>query len=164
MNLEERVVRLYEEAREDVYHYMLRLGLSPSQAQEGAQEAFLRLHTALKRGESIDNPRAWVFRVAHNLAVTEHRTGDRWMALDPGVESALTDRGPGPEARVLQRERAARVGAVLAKLSPQQRRCLYLRAEGLRYKEIAETVGVGVSTVSQFLTRAIARLRSAADE
>jgi RNA polymerase sigma-70 factor (ECF subfamily) len=86
------------------------------------------------------------------------------MALDPGLEAAMTDRGPGPEARVLQRERTARVGAALAELSPQQLRCLYLRAEGLRYKEIAETLGVGVSTVSQFLTRAIARLRRAADE
>ena len=164
MNFQDRVVRLYEEARQDVYHYLLRLGLSPSQAQEGAQEVFLRLHSALVRGESIHNPRAWVFRVAHNLAVTEHRAGDRWMALDPALEAALTDRGPGPEARVLQRERSARVSEALAELSPQQRRCLYLRAEGLRYREIAETIGVGVSTVSEFLTRAIARLRRAADE
>lgn len=147
-----------------MYHYLLRLGLSPSQAQEGAQEVFLRLHSALVKGESIHNPRAWVFRVAHNLAVTEHRAGDRWMALDPGLEAALTDRGPGPEARVLQRERSARVSEALAELSPQQRRCLYLRAEGLRYREIAETIGVGVSTVSEFLTRAVAKLRRAADE
>ena len=147
-----------------MYHYLLRLGLSPSQAQEGVQEVFLRLHSALVRGESIHNPRAWVFRVAHNLAVTEHRAGDRWMALDPELEAALTDRGPGPEARVLQRERSARVSEALAELSPQQRRCLYLRAEGLRYREIAEVIGVGVSTVSEFLTRAVARLRRAADE
>ena len=164
MNLEDRVVRLYEETRGDVYHYLLRLGLSPSQAQDAAQETFLRLHAALKRGDSIDQPRAWVFRVAHNLAVTEHRTGGRWTTLDPGVEAALTDRGPGPEARVLQRQRTARIEEALAGLSPQQRRCLYLRAEGLRYREIAETLGVGVSTVSQFLTRAIERLRRAAGE
>jgi RNA polymerase sigma-70 factor (ECF subfamily) len=164
LNVQDRVVRLYEEARQDVYHYLLRLGLSPSSAQEGAQEVFLRLHAALVKGESIHNPRAWVFRVAHNLAVTEHRAGNRWMTLDPGLEAALTDRGPGPEARVLQRERSARVNEALAELSPQQRRCLYLRAEGLRYREIAETIGVGVSTVSEFLTRAIARLRRAADE
>lgn len=164
MESHDRVIRLYEEARDDVYHYMLRLGLGPSQAQEGAQEVFLRLHSALVRGESIRNPRAWVFRVAHNLAVTEHRSGDRWMTLDPGLEAALTDRGPGPEARVIQRERAARVREALAELSPQQQKCLYLRAEGLRYREIAEAVGVGVSTVSEFVTRAIARLRRAAGE
>ena len=164
MNLQDRVVRLYEETRQDVYHYLLRLGLNPSQAQEGAQEAFLRLHSALVRGDSIEHPRAWVFRVAHNLAVTEHRAGDRWTTLDTGLEAALTDGGPGPEARVLQRERASRLNEALQELSPQQRRCLYLRAEGLRYREIAEAVGVKVSTVSQFLTRAVARLRRAAGE
>jgi RNA polymerase sigma-70 factor, ECF subfamily len=164
LNLQDRVARLYEEARQDVYHYLLRLGLSPSQAQEGAQEVFLRLHAALVRGESIRNPRAWVFRVAHNLAVTEHAAGDRWMALDPGLEAALTDRGPGPEARVIQQQRVSRIGEALAELSPQQRRCLYLRAEGLRYREIAEAIGVGVSTVSEFVTRAVARLRRAAGE
>jgi RNA polymerase sigma-70 factor (ECF subfamily) len=164
LNHQDRVVRLYEEARQDVYHYLLRLGLAPSQAQEGAQEVFLRLHAALVRGEEIRNPRAWVFRVAHNLAVTEHASGDRWLALDPGLETALTDRGPGPEARVIQRQRAERLNEALGELSPQQRKCLYLRAEGLRYREIAETVGVGVSTVSEFITRAMARLRRAAGE
>jgi RNA polymerase sigma-70 factor (ECF subfamily) len=147
-----------------VYHYLLRLGLGPSQAQDGAQEAFLRLHAALVRGEEIRSPRAWVFRVAHNLAVTEHRAGDRWMALDPGLETALTDRGPGPEARVIQRQRTERLKEALGELSAQQRKCLYLRAEGLRYREIAEVAGIGVSTVSEFITRAMTRLRRAASE
>ena len=163
MNLQDQVVRLYEEARQDVYHYLLRLGLSPAHAQEGSQEAFLRLYAALTRGESIHNPRAWIFRVAHNLAVTHHTAGERWMPLDPALEATMTDGGPGPEGDAIQRERVARVSEALAELSPQQRRCLYLRAEGLRYREIAETIGIGVSTVSQFLTRAIARLRRAAE-
>jgi len=164
MNLQDRVIQLYEEARQDVYHYLLRLGLGPAQAQEATQEAFLRLHSALSSGDSIQNPRAWIFRVAHNLAATQHATAERWMPLEPEMEAALTDSGLGPERGAIQRQRAARLSAALAELSPQQRKCLYLRAEGLRYREIAETIGVGISTVSQFLTRAIARLRSAADE
>jgi RNA polymerase sigma-70 factor (ECF subfamily) len=163
MNLQDQVVRLYEEARQDVYHYLLRLGLSPAHAQEGSQEVFLRLYAAMTGGEAIRNPRAWVFRVAHNLAVTQHAAGDRWMSLDPALEATLTDRGPSPERDAIQRQRAARVSEALAELSPQQRKCLYLRAEGLRYREIAETIGVGVSTVSQFLTRAIIRLKRAAE-
>ncbi len=164
MNLQNQVVQLYEEARQDVYHYLLRLGLSPSHAQEGSQEAFLRLYSALHRGESVRNPRAWVFRVAHNLAMTHHHTGDRWTSLDPALEAALPDRGLGPEAGAIRRQRLARVNRALAELSPQQRKCLYLRAEGLRYREIAETTGIALSTVSEFLTRAVARLRRAVDE
>lgn len=164
MKLQDQVVRLYEEARQDVYHYLLRLGLSPAHAQEGSQEVFLRLYASMNRGESIRNPRAWIFRVAHNLAVTHHAAGERWMPLDPALEATLTDRGPGPERDAIQRQRAARVSEALAELSPQQRKCLYLRAEGLRYREIADTIGIGISTVSEFLSRAIVRLRRAVDE
>ena len=164
MNVQDQIVRLYEEARQDVYHYLLRLGLSPAEAQEGAQEVFLRLYTALTQGESIRNPRAWVFRVAHNLAVTQHTAGERWMPLHPALEAAMPDGGPGPEERAIRLQREARVSEALAELSPQQRKCLYLRAEGLRYREIAETIGIGVSTVSEFVSRAIARLRRAVDE
>lgn len=164
MNLQDQVVQLYEEARQDVYHYLLRLGLSPAEAQEGAQEVFLRLYSGLVQGDSIRNPRAWVFRVAHNLAMGRHAAGDRGESLDAATEAALADGGPGPEGTAILRQRNARLSEALAGLSPQQRKCLYLRAEGLRYREIAETVGVGISTVSEFISRAVARLRRAVDE
>jgi RNA polymerase sigma-70 factor (ECF subfamily) len=164
MNLQDQVIRLYEEARQDVYHYLLRLGFSPAEAQEGAQEVFLRLHSALTHGDSIANPRAWVFRVAHNLGAARHAAGERWLPLEPALEAKLPDGGRGPEGDAIERQRDARVNEALAGLSPQQRKCLYLRAEGLRYREIAETIGVGVSTVSEFIARAIARLRRAANE
>src|SRR3954462_461077 len=102
MDFQDQVIRLYEEARQDVYHYMLRLGINPAEAQDGSQEAFLRLYAALTRGDALQNPRAWVFRVAHNLAVTHHAAGDRSLPLDPSVEAALTDRGPGPETGAIE--------------------------------------------------------------
>ena len=163
MNLQDQVVQLYEEARQDVYHYLLRLGLSPAEAQEGAQEVFLRLYSELVRGESIRNPRAWVFRVAHNLAMG-HNAGDTWKPLEAATEAALADGSPGPERSAILRQRNARLSQALTELSPQQRKCLYLRAEGLRYREIADAAGIGISTVSEFISRAIARLRRAVDE
>ena len=67
--LQEQVGRLFEESREDVYRYLLTVGLHPPQAQEAAQEVFLRLYATLRKGEEIRNPRAWIFRVAHNLGL-----------------------------------------------------------------------------------------------
>src|SRR5580700_11835640 len=67
--LQDQVAQLFQEARDDVYRYLLTLGLHPPQAQEGAQEVFLRLYATLRKGEEIQNPRAWVFRVAHNLGL-----------------------------------------------------------------------------------------------
>ncbi len=46
-------------------------------------------------------------------------------------------------------------------LSPQQQQCLYLRAEGFRYKEIAAIMEISDSSVSEFLRRAISRLKKA---
>jgi len=163
MNLQEQVTRAYEETREDVYHYLLRFGLSPAEAQETAQEVFLRLYSAMRQGEAIRNLRAWAFRVAHNLGANHRAARDRWMPLDPALEARLPDAGPGPEAVAIDRQRARRIQEALAELSPQQRKCLYLRAEGLRYREIAETIGIGLSSVSEFVTRALVRLRKAAE-
>src|SRR5690349_23039010 len=67
--LQEQVARLFEESRDDVYRYLLTLGLYPPRAQEAAQEVFLRLYATMRKGEEIQNPRAWVFRVAHNLGL-----------------------------------------------------------------------------------------------
>src|SRR5579872_2074574 len=64
--LQALVAQLFEESRDDVYRYLLTLGLHPPLAQEAVQEVFLRLYAGLKKGDDIQNPRGWVFRVAHN--------------------------------------------------------------------------------------------------
>jgi len=91
--LQDRVSRLFEEARDDVYRYLLTLGLHPPRAQEAAQEVFLRLYATLKKGEEIENPRAWVFRVAHNygLKVREKQAAEE--PFDPSLEARI--RAPG---------------------------------------------------------------------
>ena len=69
VSLQDEVAQLFEQMREGVFRYVLSLGLHPPQAQEATQEVFLRLYSALKRAEPIQNRRAWVVRVAHNLAL-----------------------------------------------------------------------------------------------
>jgi RNA polymerase sigma-70 factor (ECF subfamily) len=164
MKAQNETIRAYETSREDVYHYLLTLGLDAGQAQETTQDVFLRLFQAMRAGETVRDPRAWAFRVAHNLGINSRKKGKRMEALDDVVSMRLPDRRPGPEARVLQLERAQKLREAVAALSPQQRQCLHLRAEGLRYQEIAETIGVGVSTVGEFLSRAIHRIRKAVHE
>src|SRR5215204_2124102 len=94
--LQHRVGQLFEEARDDVYRYLLTLGLHPPRAQEAVQEVFLRLYATLKKGEDIENWRAWVFRVAHNygLKVRERQVSEE--PFDPGFEAKLTSRGADP--------------------------------------------------------------------
>ncbi len=153
------MARLFEEARGDVYRYLLTLGLDPGQAQEGAQEVFLRLYVTLKRGEDIRNHRAWIFRVAHNLGLKLRARQNLQPPFDADLESRLASREMDPEQRLLERERLLRFHRAIGGLSEQQRRCLYLRLEGLRYPEIGAILGISASAVGEFLRRAITRLR-----
>jgi RNA polymerase sigma-70 factor (ECF subfamily) len=163
--LHDQVSQAFVEWRDDVYRYLLTLGLHPGPAQEATQEVFLRLYVALrKQEESILNQRAWVFRVAHNLGLTLRTRENSLRPLDPELEAVLPDLASDPESSLLEREKLQRVHCAVQSLSPQQRQCLYLRAEGLRYWEIADTLGVTVSTVAEFLKRAVARLRKAVYE
>ncbi len=158
------VTEAFAEWRLDLYRYALSIGLDPAGAQEITQEAFLRLFVALDHGEKIESRKAWLFRVAHNLAINlrvrESRLG-RWT---PELDQELVDAGANPEQAFLEREKFNRLHREVERLSEQQRQCLHLRATGLRYREIAGIVGIKTSTVSEFLTRAIEKLRKACHE
>jgi RNA polymerase sigma-70 factor (ECF subfamily) len=79
--------------------------------------------------------------------------------FDPELELKLASREESAEQSLLDRDRAVRLHRAIQGLSEQQRRCLYLRMEGLRYPEIGEALGIGASTVGEFLRRAISRLK-----
>jgi RNA polymerase sigma-70 factor (ECF subfamily) len=163
-SLQDRVTRLFEEARDDVYRYLLTLGVYPPQAQEAVQEVFLRLYATLRKGEEIQNPRAWIFRVAHNLGLKIRIRQHSEEPFDPEVGGPSTTQAGTPESELLERERMTRFHATVEGLSEQQRRCLFLRMEGLRYPEIGATLGISPSAVGEFLRRAMVRLKKVRDE
>ncbi len=161
--LQDRVAQLFEESRDDVYRYLLTLGLHPPRAQEAVQEVFLRLYATLKKGEVIENPRGWVFRVAHNHGLKVRARQVSEEPFDPGLEARLTAAGT-PERTLLEKERMLRFHHAVQGLSEQQKRCLFLRLEGLRYPEIGAALGISASAVGEFLRRAVLRLRKVRDE
>ena len=160
----EMVTRAFAEWHLDIYRYALSIGLEPAAAQEIAQETFLRLFVSLDKGERIENQRAWLYRVSHNLGlnlrIRESKLG-RWT---PELDETLVDSSATPEQAFLERERLSRLHREVERLSEQQRQCLHLRAAGFRYREIAGILGIKTSTVSEFLKRAIERLRKARHE
>ena len=162
--LQERVTRLFEESRDEVYRYLLTLGLYPPRAQEAVQEVFLRLYVTLRKGEQIENPRGWIFRVAHNygLKVRERQAAE--APFDAQLEVRLLESSSNPEHQLLEHERMLRFHRAVEGLSEQQKRCLFLRMEGLRYPEIGQALGISASTVGEFLRRAMMRLKKVRDE
>jgi RNA polymerase sigma-70 factor, ECF subfamily len=156
--LEYDVEQIYEQTRAAICSYLLCLGVPEAQTQEVTQEVYLRLYQTMRKGDDILNMRAWLFRVAHNLGLKVRSRERAFRAVSPDWERFTAPVRESPESTMLNREKMRRVQAALDTLSPQQRNCLYLRSEGLRYREIADVMGISASTVNEFLRRAISRL------
>lgn len=163
MTLAERVHRAHEEHGDAIYRHLVLYGIAPEQAEELCQDCFLRLFQTWQKGQRVLNARAWLFRVAHNLAVNQIESDharQRYLTgwIDSLVENRINPQ-PDPEQSILQQERFQRLHRAVAGLSPKQRYCLSLRAEGFRYREIAEITGISVGAVVEYLGRAVSRLK-----
>lgn len=162
MTLEEKVSQLFDLLRDPVYLYLTAVLRNTADAEDLTQESFLRLYRTLHRGQVITNIRFWLFRVAHNLAVDhrERSVHDRNTNAQTWDElrQMLPDPGLNPEQRVLQMEKFERLHAAMAWLSPQEMQCLHLRAEGFRYREIGEILGIAEKTAAEYLRRGIGKL------
>lgn len=149
----------------DLHHDALRrflgsLGLTPQDADEVAQETFLALLQHLRAAKPKDNLRAWIFQVGHNLAL-KLRAGQWRCWPEPGRE--IADSQSNPEEQAALEERQRRLIAVFSALSPRERACLGLRAEGFRYREIAHILGISLGSVAATMERALARLRQGSE-
>ena len=150
--------RLFQELRKPLLRYLAGLGLSSEEARDVAQDAFLSLHKHLRAAGAHENIRSWLFRVAHNRARNCQQSYARRFGepLDPVFDAASSD--ATPEEAVLAQERFRRLDEAVRSLAAPERECLMLRAEGLRYREIGEVLGIPTSTVADMVERAIKKL------
>ena len=162
--IERLVMGLFEEFRNSLLRYSLSFGLSVHDGEEVTQDVFLALFRHLQMRRSRKNLRGWIFRVAHNMALKRRYANQRFC--DPEI-SGLTmaeqkpDPSLNPEDEACFRQRRCHLLAVVEVLPEQDRYCLRLRAEGLRYREIASVLGISLGAVSLSLTRSLARLMRA---
>ncbi|HEY7210909.1 MAG TPA: RNA polymerase sigma factor [Bryobacteraceae bacterium] len=152
------VTALFSEFRGRILRYLICLGLSVQDSEEVVQEVFLLLYQHLRENRARTNLRGWLFRVAHNLGLKKRMGTLRTNGQDSEYFLLATDAAPSPEEQVLMKQQQKRLSAVLGALPEQDRSCLYLRAEGLRYREIAEVLSISLGSVAQSLARAVKRL------
>ena len=162
LTLEEKVTLYFEQWRDPVNRYVVAAFGDPMEAEEITQEAFLQLYRSLHGGQSIANVRAWVFRTAHNLALNRIKSQQFVALLDEDeweeLRRTLADAGRNPEQRLLELEKFGRLRLAIARLTAPERQCLHLRTKGLRYREIAEILNLGTSTIAETLYRVIDKL------
>jgi RNA polymerase sigma-70 factor (ECF subfamily) len=158
--LEEEVVAMFEQLRNPLLRYLLSFRIAAPEAEEIVQEVFLSLFQHLRKGKSRANLHGWLFKVAHNLALKNRIKAQRQSAAAPGTQ---TDSSPGPEEQMADLQRQTRLLAVVNALPESDRCCLSLRAEGLRYREIAEVLGISLGAVANSLEKSLSRLIRADD-
>ena len=133
-----------------IYGVLYRLVGSRPEAEDLAQEVFLKLYRRrLRRGENIAG---WLYRVAVNTGYNALRAAARTQRHEQSA-------GPPTEPRTVeehveQHERARRVRAALARIGSRAAKILLLRGMGLSYAEVAEAIGAAPGSVGTLLARA----------
>ena len=163
---ESAFAQLVTEHSARVYGALRRFGLDPQEADEVAQEVFLRAWRGLARFEERSQFSTWLYRIAFNEA--QRRLARRpppTASGQPGDEDAIAAlpaaTGTGPQARILDREFEQMLERALAELPADLRAAVVLRdLEGLSTEEAAAVAGVRQAAFKSRLHRGRMQLRS----
>jgi len=124
-------------------------------AEEIVQEAFLALYQNMLLAGAVANPRAWTLTVTRNLICKYRRAQVQSMVHIAECEQ-LAQQGPSVEAALAA---ADSLRKMLDVLTEREEEVILLRAECLRYDEIARELGISSGTVATLLSRAVRKMR-----
>ncbi len=154
-----------------IYRAALRLSRDAAEAEDLAQEVFLRAYRAFHQFERGTNCRAWLFKILKNAFINRERLmgqsrtnlsldvpetgGEGWL------EEAAASAGGGPEDRLLSKITGEQIKQAVEELPESFRRIFILsEVEGFTYKEIAQIEDCPLGTVMSRLYRARRMLQS----
>jgi RNA polymerase sigma-70 factor (ECF subfamily) len=156
----ETIEELFAALESPLLSYAFRLAGQSGVAEDIVQEAFMRLHAHF---DEVREPRRWLYRTVHNLALNQRRKDDRIVSLDlpteegtalPSAETA--DPQPLPDEQIARWEGIGLVRLSLQGLDERSRELIRLKFhENLSYKEISAKMGLTVGHVGYLLHYAI---------
>src|SRR4051794_16510982 len=143
----------------ELYAFIVGSTRDASAAEDLLQDTFLRLTREVRAGRPPLLMRAWLYRVAGNLAISRARRGStalRWLQRQVDPESQTAE---SPEARTVRQDSSSEVNAALAQLSADARTALLLAGQGFTGAEIAEAIGRSDAATRTLMCRARLRMR-----
>ena len=153
---------LFEKYHQAIFAYLYRLLDDPGWAEDLTQETFLRLYRTRERLVEVENKRAWIYRIAGNLAFSALKRRRRFAWL-PWIESDSTQAdhvAPDDPAEHMPEQMA--VARALSALSPSYRAPLLLYSHfDLSVREVAEALDLSEAAVKTRLYRARQMFREA---
>jgi RNA polymerase sigma-70 factor (ECF subfamily) len=144
-----------------VFGVALRMLGNRAEAEEVAQEAFVRAHRALGDFRGDAKLSTWLYAITSRLCLNRLASGERRL-IRHGEDALLrlSDAGPRPDAALERRELETALGRAIAELPEDRRIVVVLRdIEGLSYEEIAQVLELELGTVRSRLHRARAELK-----
>jgi len=162
----EPLEELFSALESPLLSYALRLVGERGLAEDIVQEAFMRLHAHF---DEVREPRRWLYRTVHNLALNRRRESEKIVSLDlpasadpPPPSLEVPDPQPLPDEQIVRLEGIGLVRLSLETLDQRSRELIRLKFhEGLSYKEISSRTGLTVGHVGYLLHHAI---KAIADE
>ena len=161
----EAVAAAFDTYHAELYSFLRRSTRDERAAEDLLQETFLRLTREVDAGRTPEHLRAWLYRVATNLAVSRGRrvtTALAWIGRHGRQASGA--RVESPEHDVLSREGRTTLEAAMAALPTDARTALLLSADGFTGEEIAAAIGRSHAATRTLLTRARIRVRLALED
>jgi RNA polymerase sigma-70 factor (ECF subfamily) len=163
---------VFQEYQRPIYNYLLRMTQNQAEAEDLAQETFIRVHRGLPSFRGDSSLSTWIYRIATNTSFDHFRRASTRRAESSisleGTQEAgglIPDsNAPTPELLADQAEMSACVQRFIRELQPSYRAAIILSdLQGLKNREIAEVLEVSLDTVKVRLHRARKKLRAALD-
>ena len=158
---------LVERYQQQVYHLALRMVNNEADAQDLAQEAFIRAWRGLGSFQFTSQFSTWLYRLTSNICIDFLRAQKRRKVVsltmlrdDEDSQWDLPDDDPLPEQQMIAREERQALERAFAALDPEFRQILTLRiVNGCSYQQISQILGIAEGTVKSRLSRAREQLR-----
>ncbi len=147
---------LVEAYQRPVYNLCYRMMGNANDAEDAAQETFIRAYKALERYDPSRKFSTWLLSIASNYCIDQHRRRKLpTFSVDALDSPIIPDEGLSVEAQMLQDERQVQVTALLETLPPKDKAAIVMRYwYDYSYEEIAESLSLTVSAVKSRLHRA----------
>jgi RNA polymerase sigma-70 factor (ECF subfamily) len=154
--------RLVYEYQDRVYNQAFRMLGSREDAEDAAQDVFMRVYKSLDRFRGESKLSSWIFRITVNVCISRLRkkqrspAGAAWTEEEEGLspESLAVDETPGPEEKLEAKQTAEFVRAQLRSLPPKWAMAISLyHFDDLSYDEIAEVMNIPRTTAATYILR-----------
>jgi RNA polymerase sigma-70 factor, ECF subfamily len=154
----EELVKQYSD---EIYRYLWRMLRDSQDAEDCLQEVFIRAFRASSRISSIVNPRAWLYKIASNTAMTSIKRRQKLLARTADLHTESISVGSSVTSNLELTENFLMVEQAIAALPQRQQTALILRKyQELSYEEIANVLDCSATTARAHVYQGLKKLRS----